>query len=170
MLLVVGSSVHVRTPDTRPGDGEGGGPKVKLRSFLCFSSCQLASVIASLVVLFTTLPMLQLCFFSSLCTCRSLPSCLLKAKGCLGELEFISLPNIGSPLSLKLVVSKRTDNSSMFLFIFPPSSASCWNRCLGVCWGGSSQSSGIRRCVELGIDETQSKQMVALSLLTRLSA
>lgn len=58
-----------------------------------------------------------------MCVCMDvwaqIPSLLLvKSQGYWEELEFISLPNIGGPLSLKLVVSKRTDNSSTFLFIF----------------------------------------------------
>lgn len=44
---------------------------------------------------------------------------LVKSKGYFAELEFISLPNRGSLLRPKLVVSKRRDNSHAFVFIFP---------------------------------------------------
>lgn len=74
-----------------------------------------------------------------------IPSILLvKSKGYFRELEFISLPNRGSLFRSKLVVSKYTDNSRTFLFIFP-SSEDYRNRCLNVWLGGSSQWTGIQR-------------------------
>lgn len=95
---------------------------------------------------------------SSLCVplfFLSIPSILLvKSKGYFRELEFISLPNRGSLFRSKLVVSKYTDNSLTFLFIFP-SSGDYGNRCLNVWLGGSSQWTGIQRYPEFGIDKTQ---------------
>lgn len=85
----------------------------------------------------------------------SIPSILLvKSKGYFRELEFISLPNRGSLFRSKLVVSKYTDNSLTFLFIFP-SSGDYGNRCLNVWLGGSSQWTGIQRYPGFGIDKTQ---------------
>lgn len=100
---------------------------------------------------------------------RLLSILLVKSKRYLGELEFISLPITGSPLSLKLVVSKHPNNSSMFLFVFRQF-AILLEQMFGVCQGGSSRWSGMGRCMEFGIgDETQSKQIGPFSLLTRLS-
>lgn len=116
------------------------------------SQCQLAGIIGSLVALFTALPSFLF----------QIPSILLvKSNRYFGALEFISLPNRGRLLRLKLVVSKYTDNSHTFLFIFSRS-ADYRNRCLNVCLGGSSQWSGIQRYLGFGIDKIQYKQIGTL--------
>lgn len=122
------------------------------------SQCQLVNIIGSLVTLFTAFPSVYL----SLSLFLQIPSILLvKSKGYFRELEFISLPNRGSLFKSKLVVSKYTDNSRTFLFIFP-SSEDYRNRCLNVWLGGSSQWTGIQRYLGFRIDKTQWKQIETL--------
>lgn len=122
------------------------------------SQCQLVNIIGSLVTLFTAFPSVYL----SLSLFLQIPSILLvKSKGYFRELEFISLPNRGSLFKSKLVVSKYTDNSRTFLFIFP-SSKDYRNRCLNVWLGGSSQWTGIQRYLGFRIDKTQWKQIETL--------
>lgn len=122
------------------------------------SQCQLVNIIGSLVTLFTAFPSVYL----SLSLFLQIPSILLvRSKGYFRELEFISLPNRGSLFKSKLVVSKYTDNSRTFLFIFP-SSKDYRNRCLNVWLGGSSQWTGIQRYLGFRIDKTQWKQIETL--------